>query len=176
VIGIVVEGATDKAAVETICRRLRIRCEVRFAKRPGGNEPKAINSLIRREFLPMGADKVIVLKDEKASPGVLETIRRIVRETQDLIETELIVIKPEMEAWLLADPEAVERVLGHRPRIRNPEECENPVDELDRTAMRCGRRYMKSWRLVRRIVEEMDLKRARERCSSLDLFLRKLTS
>jgi len=81
-----------------------------------------------------------------------------------------------MEAWLLADPEAVERVLGHRPRIRNPEECENPVDELDRTAMRCGRRYMKSWRLVRRIVEEMDLKRARERCSSLDLFLRKLTS
>lgn len=175
-IGIVVEGATDKAAVETICGKLRIRCEVRFAKRPGGNKPKAINSLIRRDFLPMGADKVIVLKDEKASPRVLEVIQRIVRETQDLIKTELIVVKPEMEAWLLADPEAVERVLGHRPRISNPEECEDPVDELNRTAMRCGGRYMKSPELVRRIVEEMDLGRARARCSSLDLFLRKLTS
>ena len=167
-IGFVVEGPTDKAFIMGICNKLGLRC-----KRPRimrGNKPKKARAMAEN-LHNAGAEKVIVLKDMRSSPGLLRQMERSIRNT-----AELVVVKPMIEAWLLADPEAVEKVLGHKPRIRNPEECENPVDELDRTAMRCGRRYLKSTKLVRRIVEEMDLEGARERCSSLDLFLRKLTS
>jgi hypothetical protein len=173
VIGFIVEGPTDKAAVKALCERLGIRSTVRIME---GNKPRKAEGLIEQDLLKIGVDRIIILKDTRSSQTLLGEMSRLVRRISDLIRTDLIIIRQALEAWFLSDPTTVERVLGHRSEVRNPEECEDPAKELDRVARRCGKRYIKSARLVRRIVERMNLNRARRRCSSLDLFINIVTA
>jgi len=172
-IGFIVEGITDKAAVKALCERLRIQSTTRMMK---GNRPRKVEGLIEKELLKIGVDRVIIVKDLRSSQKILGEMSRLVRRISNLIRTDLIIIRPAIEAWFLSDPTAIEEVLGHRSEVRNPEECEDPAEELDRVARRCGKRYIKSARLVRRIIERMNLNRAKRRCSSLDLFINIVTA
>ena len=168
-IGIIVEGPSDKDVVEVLLSKRGVRAIIRLMR--GNNPAKArghVNTLLERGF-----KKVIVLKDLHGLPARVEKMKEELRSRISTGGVKIIVVKQSIEAWLLGDPKAVKRVLGHAVHVANPEEVPKPDEELDKAAMRCGKRYIKGL-TTRRLAEEMDVDRAAEKCPSLKEFLEEL--
>ena len=125
-------------------------------------------------------DKFVMLKDQEHYDE--ETVRRRFREARERalrlgrgIRIEFVVVRRAVEAWILADPDAIERALGCnvggelRRGLAEPEEIERPKEVLADIIRKCGRIY--SHRLVAKIAEHLNLDVTRRRASSLDEFL-----
>jgi len=122
-------------------------------------------------------DKFIVLKDLK--PHGEENIRRkfnairrnLHADIRDKVK--LAIAKQTIEAWFLADLEALERVFNCEieETIENPEEIQDPEEELDNLLRKHGERYYKGEQVAKRIMEELNLDKASSKLDSLKNFL-----
>jgi hypothetical protein len=87
-------------------------------------------------------------------------------------------VKQEMETWLLADPEAINRVAASRggkatPRIPDPlEDLQDPKEKLMDALSRSGLNYTPA--VCREIAKETDLTKLRIRCPSFATFEQKV--
>ena len=128
-------------------------------------------------------DRFVVLKDlERYEEDVLSRRFNEIASRLSNIERSkviFIVVRKAVEAWLLADLDAVERATGcrisrrTRSRLTNPEAVDNPKKELTAILRKCGKKY--NIRLVARIASYIELERARQKSPSLDAFLRAIS-
>jgi len=168
------EGDTDVGAVRAIAKKLHVRARPR---RMVGNRPKKIARTCRA--LAHRYDKFIVLKDlHKYQEG---TIKRIYRETLGFVDSyfdkkiKFLIIRHAIEAWFLADADALSRIYNCRVNeIPNPEEIENPAEELERLLEKYGKKYIKSERISERIMKEADLQKISKKSFSFRTFLKYL--
>ena len=127
--------------------------------------------------------RFVVLKDlESYEESVIrerfqEALRRVEAELGSAgPDVRLVIVRRAVESWLLADPDAIEAVIGCKlgSRIRRslerPEQIDKPKGLLAHLARRCGRIYNPG--LSARIAASLDLNLARKRAPSLDDFLK----
>jgi hypothetical protein len=92
--------------------------------------------------------------------------------------TSLIIVRRAIEAWLLADSESINRTYGFKDAIEvnNPENIEDPAEELDRILQRHGKRYVKGDSIAPKIAAELDVARAMNKSPSLRAFYEIVTN
>lgn len=158
---IIVEGDTDKAVVEEIAKKIKVR--VKVLKMRGNNPDKAArlaNSMLSVEDYC----KVIILKDEHKHPR--ETIDKLISRMLEEIQHEKkhpITVKKSIEAWILAG-------MG----VANPENIDDPVEHLDHILRKQGKRYIKSPETARRLARHIDLQKAAQHSNTLKQFIETL--
>ena len=165
---VAVEGPTDAAIVRTILRKLGYRAKVYVMR---GNRLEKLRRMLRT----LTAEKVIVLKDlhRHREEDVLHMLRNLENLDDRVVG---VLVKRAIEAWILADPSCLESKLRVRVSVRNPEELEDPAEELDRIMRLAGRRYVKSYRLATQLAECINVERAKGRARSLAMFIDAITS
>ena len=168
------EGDTDVGAIRAVAKKLRVRVRPR---RMIGNRPEKIARTCRA--LAQRYDKFIVLKDLHRYRE--ETIKRIYRDTLRFADASLgkeinfLIVRHAIEAWFLADADALSRIYNCRvTEIPDPEEIENPAEELGRLLEKYGKRYIKSERISERIMNEADLQKVSKKSLSFKTFLKYL--
>jgi len=176
---VIVEGESDAGVVEAIFSKLPregrgLGLEVYFMS---GNRLKKVPDVIRARSEKY--DGIILLKDlHTLDEGELRS--RIERTLSELPENlsgrvDYVIVRRSIEAWILADPDGLERATGHRPRVGDPEGILDPAEVLDELLKRCGKRYIKSRFFARRLAESIDLDRASRSSESLAEFVCKLS-
>src|SRR5713101_6061421 len=111
---------------------------------------------------PARADKVLVISDaDSKQPSVI--VKAISKRISGRFRIAIvpIVIVPMLEAWLLADPTALEKVVGISRLFARPERLRDPKAELRRLLTP---RTAYTPDVARRIAEEIDLDLLGERC------------
>jgi hypothetical protein len=86
---------------------------------------------------------------------------------------EPVVIVQELEAWLLADEEALQSVVGMRTLFRSPEDRRYPKRELVRLVSQTGHVYDHA--LAGRIAEAIRISILSKRCPSFVKFQNAIT-
>ena len=161
--GLIVEDETDEAVLTVLiekCRRSRsIALKTRRCRGTVLGKFRGVAIELHRRYR---VDKVLIVCDaDNKDP---KRIDRAFRE-QGLYDlgfpVELIVIKEELEAWLLADPSALQKVLGVSKAFASPENLRDPKRELMRL-MPGAVAY--THQIARRIAEEIDLTILIRRC------------
>ena len=95
------------------------------------------------------------------------------------LDIRLVIVRRAVEAWLLADPSAIEKATNCRlserlrKRLGQPEQIDKPKDTLARILQRCGKEY--NSKLAIKIAEHVDIEVARRKAPSLDEFLKTIT-
>jgi len=169
------EGNTEKGVINAIAKRLNLK--IRFL-RMRGNKPEKLCTFIRteREY-----DKYIILKDLKPY-GKEEVVKRKIDNVRSKLDERTknkvkhVIVKQEIEAWFLADPQALERAFNCKieRRIVNPEEVDEPEKELNNLLRKCGKTYYKSEQVASRITMEMNLEEVANKSNSFNTFLKNL--
>jgi len=129
-------------------------------------------------------DRFVVLKDlEHYDEKILvERFRKVLERLPEIERNRitLVLVKRAIEAWLLADPDAVEKAAGceigrrTRQRLADPEGILNPKEELRKIFEKCGKIY--NIRLAIKIAKHIRLEEARQRAPSLDAFLKAISA
>lgn len=83
------------------------------------------------------------------------------------------MIVQELEAWLLADEEALQNVVGISPRVRKPEDLKDPKRELVRLLSQGNHVYNHA--LAGRIAEAIRIPILSKRCPSFVKFQNAIT-
>jgi hypothetical protein len=141
---VVVEGATDRAFVDAIARRLGAACEVYVMR---GNRPEKVGRYLKA--LARRFSKAIVLKDlhrggvDRAS--LIDEAARLVSRLEGL-KAHVIQVRRSIESWILAGLSA-----------SSPEDVADPEGELKELIRRRGGHYVKSPEAYRRLAEEVDV-------------------
>lgn len=167
---VLAEGVTERGAVSAIATKLKAQIRTALMN---GNRPEKLRGFISTTRY----DKYIVLKDLKPhGERNIRTKYNIVRRNLDAhlrARVGLSIVKQATEAWFLADLEALERTFNCKIErtIENPEDVQDPEEELDNLLKRCGKRYLKGEQIARRIMEELNLEKASTKCISLRTFL-----
>ena len=173
---VLVEGVTEKGAIKSIAKRLGVKIKVVLMR---GNRIEKVRGVIRT--LGFRYDKFIILKDLHKYPEktIIERYNRIRRTINaDLYErVKLVIVKYAIEAWFLADTDAVSRVFNCRRlrAIRDPESIEDPAEELNNMLKREGKLYYKAENIAERIMKEADLEVISKKAASFREFLNCLT-
>ncbi|RLG95586.1 hypothetical protein DRO37_01960 [Candidatus Bathyarchaeota archaeon] len=173
---VLVEGVTEKGAIKSIAKRLGAKIKVVLMR---GNRIGKVRGVIRT--LGSKYDKFIILKDLHKYPekAIMERYNRIRRTiSADLRErVKLVIVRHAIEAWFLADTDAVSRVFNCRwlRAIRDPESIEDPAEELNNMLKRKGKLYYKAENIAERIMREADLEVISKKASSFREFLNCLT-
>jgi len=167
------EGDTDVGAIKAVSKRLRVRVRPR---RMVGNRPEKVARICRA--LAQEYDKFIILKDLHRYKE--ETIKRIRKDVLRVVHFDkkifFLIIRHAIESWFLADADALSRVYNCRvTEISDPEEIENPADELGRLLGKHGKKYIKSEWVSKRIMDEADLQKVSKKSASFKKFLKYLT-
>jgi len=79
-----------------------------------------------------------------------------------------------MEAWLLADPETISKIVKHKVNVGNPEEIKNPATYLDEIMKKCGKRYIKGSEQIYELAKHINIQNATHRSRSLKESLKTL--
>lgn len=166
------EGMTERGAIRSIANELRIRVRVNPMH---GNRLEKLTGTIRAHAT--GYDKFIVLKDLHTYQE--DTLRRRYNDVLRALDThfrertKFLIVRHAIEAWFLADINALNRTYNCRieGEITNPEEIEDPAEELTRLLERYGKKYIKSEKAGARIMEEADLDKVSEKAPSFRTFL-----
>lgn len=165
-----VEGPTDRGAIKSVARRFRVKINTDLMY---GNRVERLKGLIRSRYF----DKYVIVKDlhRRKEESIRRTYNRVVRGVNSRYRNNigLVIVKHEIEAWFLADIEALNRVYNCRinEEIRNPEDIPNPAEELDNLLRRYGKEYIKSESTASKIMEEVDLEKISEKAPSFRRFL-----
>jgi len=176
---VIVEGESDAGVVEAIFSKLP-----RKGRGPGlevylmsGNRLKKVPNVIRARSEKY--DGIILLKDlHTLDEGELRSrIERTLSELPEYLSgrVDYVIVRRAIEAWILADPDGLERATGHRPSVSDPEDILDPAEALDELLKKCGKRYIKSRVFARRLAEPIDLDRASRSSESLAEFISKLS-
>ena len=162
---VIVEGSSDRGAVEAILGKLNIKGKV---LRMRGNNPDRAKRLIRSTCA--GGMKAIVLKDLHRLPEdiVSRHLKKIQSEAKGtMCNVQGIIVRKAIEAWILADIESI--ATGKKVKIGNPECINEPNKELDRLIG-----YVKNYYRAKELASKIRLNIARKRAKSLDQFLHAL--
>ena len=179
--GIIVEGPSDRAFVLELAKRLHIQVEARAA----GLSWRKI-AVYARELLSLGCEKVIVLLDthcRSASDWRNLVINKLgergLAEELRSGAVEVCLAVHALEAWLMADREALLKLVGREVRVpSSPEDYCQPDKVLDAVFCKASgsrRRYYKgNLRDVRALAAVMDVRVAQQACPSFAEFLASL--
>jgi len=161
------EGVTDRGAIKTVAKRLRIR--TRFVLMHG-NQLRKIKGVV--EVNSSKYDKFIVLKDLHTHRE--ENIRKWYNAARRDLSAELrdrltfVIVKHAIEAWFLADTDALNATYdcSINKEIFNPEDFPNPSEELENLLRKHGKSYIKSEESAARIMQEADLQKISDKAPS----------
>jgi len=173
---VLVEGPSDKGFVEDILKRLGLKPRVIVMR---GNRPeKAVNHIKAQKG---SYDKAVILKDlhereETVVKRLLERIYSKLKETgEETSKIRCVVVRRAIESWFLADPEALEKTLGCRVNVGDPEEISDPSQYLNQELEKHGKHYIKSMEISRRIARKINIEIARRRSKSFNEFIETVT-
>ena len=139
-VGLVVEGSYDEAALSELVRKCA-SSETSVICRQCGNAFQLMKKFpgfledFRHVNHGLPVDKAIVIRDadHKNPTELIVSMESRISGRSYPFPRRLLVIVEEMEAWLLADEEAIFSVTGRRqPRIRDPEKLADPKERLRR--------------------------------------------
>jgi len=175
-IGLVVEGIYDEAALTALIRKCATS-EVDVICRPCGNAielmrqfPSFLESF-RQVNQGHPVDNAIVIRDaDHKDPH--ELISRMEARIIGRIypfSRHLLVIVQELEAWLLADEEALASITGRRQRrIETPEALNDPKARLDKILSDVNIAYTSE--IARKIATEVRIEVLSAQCPSFRRF------
>jgi len=132
-IGLIVEGESDRRALEKIFSRIGVDVEFRIVQ---GFPVRKINAFAR-EMRNSGCKKVLILRDTECKEKIerYEELKDKIRELEGI---EVCFAQCSLESWLLADEEAIESLLRERTRkpvkieiISNPESIPDPKNKMN---------------------------------------------
>lgn len=127
-VGIIVE---DKRSDGEVIKKLlhKYELEAETIKQLGFNVRKF--NVLGRKLRELGCEKVIVLRDTECKREE-ERYEELKEKINVLEEIEVCFAKCAMEAWLLADKEAIESIVGDKIKEKsNPESLENPKKVME---------------------------------------------
>jgi len=156
---IIVEGLIDEGFIEGIAEKLQKPCKVHPMR---GNKPEKVRRILAsvREF-----EKAIILKDlhrgEKQTTHLINEIKSEIKKLQNLqSKIHTIIVKRSVESWILAGL-----------CINNPENIEDPKDELKKLMQKMGRYFIKSLEVYKRLAKEVDLEKAVKKSETFKSFI-----
>ena len=155
---VIVEGVTDKGMVEGIAYQCNVSVDVKIMR---GDKPSKAVRLIRASLTLRRYRKYVVLKDlhnldEHVVRRHLESIKRALPS----LPVYTVMVRKSIESWLIAD-----KYSG------NPEEVSDPIRVLDQYLRKHGKRYFKSYQLVKELAIKLDLQKASRKSPSLRTFI-----
>jgi hypothetical protein len=165
-IGVILEGRDDEAAIPVLLRRCRPGVKVVTRKCRGTVKGKVAGLVAELCSRPIERILVVCDADGQEPKDVLEGIRKTGIEKNRLPVIPLVVVQM-LEAWLLADPDALAQVIGVRKDFANPERERNPKTALERL-LRPTTRYTPA--IAGRIAHLVDLRVLSKRCPRFEIF------
>ena len=151
-----------KLGIKPIIRRQRGRINVRKAS-------AFANELLR------SCEKVIILGDADCDEKrERERLQRIYEHLPEGLRrsVHICIIVHELESWLLADENAISRVLGKNVKpVENPERIHNAKEYLEGLFEKGGK---KQHLLAEEIAKHVNVKKLKEKCASFADFERKV--
>jgi len=161
-VGVIIEETSAEAFVKKVAEKLGIHVDIKVGK---GRE-KLKTKLEAYASLLGDCEKIIALVDSHCSdPSEIERDFGIINNVQ------LCVVVHAIESWLLADRNALIRILRNN-QLRTPQNPENfckPEEELDNLFEKHGKRYIKG-RDEKAIAEFMNLGTVARKCPSFANF------
>jgi hypothetical protein len=167
-IGLVVEGAYDKAVLPILVRKLRpVEVSARQCRGPLKGKFRGILDEFERAG---GVDTALVVCDADGNAPVRleDDMRALIAGRSYAFALGFIVVVQALEAWLLADESAVRAVAGVARRISNPERIRDPKSEIKRILAKCGKPYTP--RVACEIANLAHVSVMKKRCPSFDRF------
>lgn len=174
--GLVVEGTYDEAALKELIQKCASE-GIEVIGRPCGGKVglmrKFSGYLEEFRYTKEGAsvDKALVIRDaENKEPGELKNaMQRKVSSRNYPFPIKLLVIAQELEAWLLADENAVSAVTGKKASVvQNPEMLVNPKERLEQVLSEAEISYTAE--VARKIAAGARLETIESRCPSFKEF------
>jgi hypothetical protein len=171
--GIVVEGPCDQLVLkELLPKCLGANCEIesRAWGTSGGVARKFCNSL--NEFKYLGVDKAFVVRDSDGKdPSALKAnMQARIGNRQYPFPVNFIVIVQELEAWLLADENAISKVVS-RPVRRQPDPIEDIASPKERLKRILSPSVVYTREVARSIAAAIvDIGRVADRCPVFKTF------
>ena len=185
--GIIVEGQYDAEVYEEFIRKICADAQVVKVRETGGRPQlmrkfPALLHTFEHEMPTGSVDKAMVIRDADCGDAAA-----IEKKMQDSISRRqysfpggvgVHAVKQETETWLLADPDAINKVAASRggkpvPRVPDPlEALQDPKGQFRSVLSRSGLNY--TAQVCREIAKETDLARLRIRCPSFATFEQKV--
>lgn len=178
--GLVVEGIYDEAALKELIQKC-VSEELNIISRSCGNAPQLMKRFpgFLEEFKHAkegsNVDRAIVIRDaDRKDP------RELIARMQDKISghTYIFPVRPlvvvqELEAWLLADEQAMSAVTGRKQApIHRPEEIPDPKGKLKSILSDANIGYTPE--IARKIAERADVATIESRCAWFKQFRQSL--
>jgi len=170
--GLIVEGEADEAALSVLISKCgsRITLKTRQCRGTVLGKFRGLAQDLHSRYRP--AAILIVCDADKKDPNAIH--RSFGEQGLDDLgfQVSLIVIKEELEAWLLADPAALQKSIGVTKTFPRPENLPDPKKELQRL-LPSNMAYTPQ--LARRIAEEIDLDKLARCCPRFEGLRRAVT-
>ena len=169
--GVVVEGRSDRAVLKELIRKCSKGTKPLIRPVHGSVEGKIRGYLM--EFKAEQVQKAIVLRDaDRADPAGLE---RKILGCNVSFPVKVVIAMHKMEAWLLADEEALTRLSRKaKKKFANPENLSDPKKELA-DHLRSSANIEYTVEVARKIAGLVRVKVLRERCKSFQRFYEAVT-
>lgn len=168
-IGLILEGKDDEAAIPVLVRKCRPGVKVVTRQCRGTVKGKVLGLVaeLRRSY---STERILVVcdADGEEPENVLEGIRKTGIDSRSLPVIPIVIVQM-LEAWLLADPLALEKVIGVAKDFKNPEQERDPKAVLERLLRRTTR-YTPG--IAARIAQVLDIEVLRDRCPRFEIFRR----
>jgi Domain of unknown function (DUF4276) len=166
-IGLIVEDESDEVALSVLVRKCRNDVSLKTRKCRGtvlGKFRGLVTELYRR-YTP---EKTLIVcdADGKDPSHILRSFKDRGLDSFQF-PVSLIVIVQELEAWLIADPDALQGITRVRKDFKHPEKVRDPKRELLRL-LPTGMAYTPQ--TAARIAEAVNLNLLGERCPRFELF------
>lgn len=175
-IGLVVEGIYDEAALKELIQKCA-RTQVEVIGRPchGVNRlmQKFPNVLKEFQYVKGGSrvDKALVIRDagNKDAQELKTGMQAMISNRRYSFPVKLLVVVKELEAWLLADEDAVKAVTGKKATsVQNPENVSNPKERLQSILSEARISYTAE--IARKIAANTRVEALESRCPSFKQF------
>jgi hypothetical protein len=170
--GILVEGYKDKSVIEALVGKIypQNNC-ICF---PYGGKQKLMENFpgYLESFRYNDVNKAIITrdKDSQCAKKLVDRINAKQKERSYPFPIKFCLIKEEIEAWLLADENAISQIVGERvTRINeNLEDIKHPKEKLQQILSESNANFTAE--TLRKIVEAADLEKIEYRCPSFRRF------
>jgi len=176
--GLVVEGLSDRAALETLIKRLVTGSEVEVITRLAGDKKRLMKNfaglLESFRWANQGSpvDKALVIRDSDGedAAGILAKMQATLAMRGSYgFPVQTLVIVQALEAWFLADERAIESLTAKRQTsIRNPEAVSGPKEVLK--ARLSAARIIYTSSVVQALAGKIKIEKVARRCPAFRLF------
>lgn len=171
--GIVVEGVYDEQVIAALVEKIFPQ-NCRCLCRPTGGKPNLMKKFpgFLEEFRFNAVDKALVVRDadRKLVDQLRDRMEERVRGRSYPFALKFCVIKEEMETWLLADEQAISKVVGENiPRVSEDlENIKKPKEKLTQILSRPKVNYTPE--VARKIAAEAEPDTIEYRCPGFRVF------